>query len=175
MLNLFAKLMKALNSETSPWSLAAAAALAMCAGFIPLLSLQVLIIVGIVFSLRVNGSLFLACWLFFTGTAYLLDPLFHSLGEWLLAHQGLSSFWQSYEQANWLWIFQLHHTIRLGATVVSLVLFVPAIFFFKWLVVHYRKDIQARVNKWPIMQVLKGTKFWRVYRSLSGLHARGQL
>lgn len=175
MLNLLAKLFKALNSETSPWALAGAAVLGMCMGFIPILSVQTLVILACVFSLRVNGSFFLACCLFFTGIAYLIDPVFHGLGEWLLAHESLTSLWRAYNESSWMWIWQLHHTIRLGATLTCLLLIVPCLFLFRVIVVRYRKDVQARVNKWPIMTMLRGTKFWRVYQRLSGLHAGGHL
>ncbi|CUS48318.1 MAG: TIGR03546 family protein [Idiomarinaceae bacterium HL-53] len=175
MLNLVAKLLRALNSETSSWALAFAAALGMAAGFIPFASLQVLLIFGLVFSLRVNGSFFLVCWLFFTGLAYLLDPLFNSIGEFLLTHSALQEFWQVTTSHAWLWVWQLNHTIVLGATLFVLLVFAPFSWLSHVLVIRYRTQVQKRIERLRVVQVLKGTKVWSLYRKLSVLHSGGDL
>ena len=79
MLTILAKLLKALNSETSAWALALAVVLGMFMGITPLWRIHNLIILLAALIFRVNLSLFIVSFGIFSGIAYLLDPWFHSV------------------------------------------------------------------------------------------------
>lgn len=174
MLGILAKLLKALNSETSAWALATGIALGMVAGFTTLLSVHNLLILFLVLTLRVNVSFFLLSFTLASGLAYLLDPAFNYVGEYLLTSQGLLSLWQSLYEVPLARIMQFNHTISLGSFVVALVLFIPVLLVARFIVDNYRSHIQARIARLPLVNVIKGTKFWALYQKVSAVKGRSQ-
>lgn len=167
MLATLAKLLKALNSETSPWALAWGVALGMVLGLTPLLSIHNLVVLFIVLALRVNLSFFLLSFVFCSGLAYILDPAFNYAGESLLTSPALLNLWQSLYEMPLARLAQFNHTITLGSVVVALVLIVPVLFITRFVVLNYRTHIQLRIARLPIVNVIKGTKFWSLYQKAS--------
>lgn len=167
MLGTLAKLLKALNSETSPWSLAWGISLGMLLGFTPLFSLHNFIVVLLVLSLRVNLSFFLISFTLCSGLAYLLDPAFNYTGELLLTTPALLETWQALYEVPLARLAQFNHTITLGSLAVSLCLLFPVLFITRFIVINYRTHIQVRMSRLPIVNVIKGTKFWSLYQKAS--------
>lgn len=164
MLATLAKLLKALNSETSPWALAAGIAFGMVAGFTPLFSVHNLVVLFIVLAFRVNLSFFLLSLAFCSGLAYLLDPLFHAVGESLLTTEALLPMWQALYEMPLARLAQFNHTITLGSLTVSLALLIPFLLVAYFVVANYRTHIQLRLSRLPLVSVIKGTKFWSLYQ-----------
>ena len=90
MIETLAKLLKVLNSETSPGQISLGFCLAMIAGFTPVLSPHNLIVLLLVLVLRVNLSAFIVGWVLFSALAYALDPLFHLIGQAINVRHGHS-------------------------------------------------------------------------------------
>ncbi|MEJ2231585.1 MAG: TIGR03546 family protein, partial [Nitrospirales bacterium] len=124
MIKLLAKLLRVLNSETDPGQISLGLCFAMVAGLTPLLSLHNLVVLLLVLVLRVNLSAFLLGLALFTGIAYLLDPLFHSLGLAILTAPALQELWTALYQSIWWRIERFHNSIVMGSLTFSLVLFV---------------------------------------------------
>ena len=81
MIGTIAKILKALNSETAPGQISMALCFALIIGLTPLYSLHNLLVLLLVLILRVNLSAFIVGWVFFSGVAYILDPIFqHGIG-----------------------------------------------------------------------------------------------
>src|SRR5690554_5560137 len=169
MLGMLAKLLKALNSETSPWSLAWGVALGMVLGLTPLLSLHNLLVIFAVLALRINLSFFLISFTLSSGLAYLLDPAFNYAGELLLTSPKLLATWQVLYDMPLARLAQFNHTITLGSAVVALALLVPVLLLTYFMVVNYRSHIQLRISRLPIVNVIKGTKFWSLYQKASNV------
>ena len=169
MLGMLAKLLKALSSEASPWSLAWGIALGMMLGFTPLLSLHNIVLVLIAFTFRVNLSFFFLSFAVCSGLAYALDPLFDFVGEWLLTASSLQGLWFALYELPLARLAQFNHTITLGSVAVSLLFIVPVLFIARFVIVNYRSRIQKRIEKLPLVQLIKGTKFWATYQKVSGL------
>jgi len=166
---IFARLLKALNAETSPWALAWAFLFGMIMGLTPLLSLHNLIVLFLVLSLRVNLTGFLLSWAVFSGIAYLIDPLFDYIGESLLLAESLAPIWYSLYESPLARLFQYNHTIVLGSLVFCLV-FGPVWLVASYkLIVAYRGHVKAWFNRLRLVQAVKGTKFFLVYQKVSGL------
>ena len=89
MIGTIAKILKALNSETAPGQISMALCFALIIGLTPLYSLHNLLVLLLVLLLRVNLSAFIAGWVFFSGIAYILDPIFHRIGLALLTTASL--------------------------------------------------------------------------------------
>jgi uncharacterized protein (TIGR03546 family) len=88
-------------------------------------------------------------------------------GEALLTLPSLKGMWTSMYNSDFWRLAHFNNTLTLGSLVVSLALAVPLFFVSKVLIVQYRAHILAWVQKSRIMQLLKASKFYRLYNSLS--------
>jgi len=168
MLTLLAKLLKALNSETGAWALAFAFVLGMIVGFTPLWSVHNLLILFFALIFRVNLSAFLVAFIICSGIAYLLDPLFHTLGSNVLSSANWQGVWESMYASPWWRLTQFHHSITMGSVIVA-VLFAPVVAVGgHFVVVNYRLRIQKWFLKLKIVQGLRASKFWSIYTDLRG-------
>lgn len=169
MLTQLAKLLKALNAETSPWQISLAAVLGMIMGFTPLASAHNLLVLLLAFILRINFSTFLLSFGFFTGFAYLLDPFFIRIGESLLLDPSLKEMWTVlYNNDVWR-VTHFNNTLTLGSFVVSILFSLPLFFLGRWLIIEYRAHVLAWVRKTRLVQMLKTSELFRVYQGLSGM------
>jgi len=162
------KLFKALNSEASPWQLALGIAFGLIVGLTPLMSLHNIVFVLLVFMLRINLSAFFLSTGFFTGVAYLLDGVSVAVGEAILTHPGLQSFWTALYQSEFWQLAHFNHTLTMGSLLISLVLFAPTALLSKYLIVTYRHSFMSWVSKLKIVQMLKGSTFYSLYSTFSG-------
>lgn len=173
MLKAAAKLLKVLNSETDPSQISLGFAFAMVAGLTPLWSLHNLLVLFLILILRVNLSAFLLGLAFFSGLAYLLDPLFHRIGLALLTAQALDGGWTFLYNTPLGRIERFNNTIVMGSLAFSLALFIPGLLLFNVLIRRYRLHVLAWVQKTRVMQALKATKFYQLYRAVSEFRSAG--
>ncbi|MFP4616224.1 MAG: TIGR03546 family protein [Thiohalorhabdus sp.] len=168
MLQLLARLLKALNSENSPAQLAGALALGVVVGMTPLWSPHNLLVFLLALVLRINLTTFLLAWGLFTGLAFLLDPWFHALGLALLTSEALRSLWTALYNTAPGRLSGLFNTVTLGSLLASLaaagVLF-PATL---WAVRRYRRHVLERVRRSRIMTFLRANRLYRLYAELRG-------
>ncbi|MBU1170622.1 MAG: TIGR03546 family protein [Proteobacteria bacterium] len=167
MLTLLAKCLKILNSEIEPGQISLALCFSMLMGLTPLFSLHNVFVLFAVLFIRVNLSAFLLGWGMFSLMAYLLDPLFHSLGLIVLSapvFQGLFTILYNIPIAR---VSGFNNSIVMGSLVFSLVLFVPSYIVFKILITRYRVDLLSWVQKVKLVQILKTSKLFSIYESLS--------
>ena len=161
------KLLKALRSAASPGQIAGGFILGMILGLTPFWSLHNLLVVLLIIILNVNISMAIFSFLLFSGIAYLLDPLFHSLGYWLLVDvTALKGLWTSLYNILVIPLTRYNNTIVLGSLVCSLVLLLPAFIFVKKGVVLYREKIDAKVQQWKIVKIVKSSKIYSVYEKI---------
>ncbi|MCJ8268422.1 MAG: TIGR03546 family protein [Psychrosphaera sp.] len=168
MLTLIAKLLAALNSESSPRQIALAIALGMIVGLTPFLSMHNILILLLAFVIRVNLSAFFLCVGAFSGLAFFTSAPFASLGESILNNPAMVDFWTGLYQLSFLKLSHFHHTLTLGSLVASLVLFLPLLFISKFLIERYRHHMKAFVEKFKIVRTLKSSRLYQLYVSFSG-------
>ncbi len=169
-LELLAKLFKVLRSGESPGQISAGFILGMIPGLTPLWNLHNLIVLFLLIILNVNLSAAIFGFLLFSAFAFLLDPLFHSLGFYLLAEvPQLKDFWTAFFNAPVLGLSNLNNTVVMGSFVVSLVLLIPMYFLMKYVIVQYRDKIDARLQKLKIVQFVKGSKVYSYYEKIKNL------
>ena len=169
MLRLIAKLLKVLNSETDPKQISLAFCLAMIFGLTPLYSLHNILVLFLILVLRANLSAFLLGWAFFSGLAFLLDPLFHRLGVWLLTLNLLEGFWTSLYNTTLFRMEKFYNSIVMGSLFFSAVLFVPLFIGSNLGIRRYREHVLTWIEKSRVMKVLKANKLYHIYRNISGL------
>lgn len=169
-MKILSKLFKALRSNESPNQLAWGFVLGMIIGLTPFWSLHNLVVLILIIILKVNAAMSIAAFLVFSLFAYLLDPLFHTLGYSLLVNaEGLRPLWVFIVSTPVLAWSNLNNTVVLGSLLVALLLIAPIYFFTKWWVLQYREKIDARMSKWKIVQMLKGSKIYQLYEKISRL------
>ncbi len=169
-IEILAKIFKILRSGESPNKIAAGFTLGMIIGLTPFWSLHniILILIIIIFSVNLASSLF--AFAIFSGLAYLFDPLFHDFGYYLLVDvSALNSLWASLNSIPVATLSRYNNTVVIGSLVSSIILALPLFLSTKYFVVYYRKQIDPKLQKLKIVQVIKGSKFYSIYDKYKGL------
>jgi uncharacterized protein (TIGR03546 family) len=169
MIELIAKTLKVLNSETDPGQISLAFCLAMVMALTPLFSAHNMLVLLAALVLRVNLSTFSVVWIVLSAIAYALDPLFHKIGLAVLTAGGLKSMWTGLYNTAWFRPAHLNNTVVMGSLLVSLAAFIPVFFIIKILVRKYREHLLAWINKTRVMKIFKTSKLYEVYQTISGL------
>ncbi len=145
---------KLLHSENGTNQIAWGIALGFILGMTPALSLQSLLVFMLLFFFRVQiGAAFIAAF-FFKFMAYLLDPLFHMIGQKVLTISSLQESFTTLYNMPIIPFTRFNNTIVMGAGVVSILL-APLVFMgAKILVSKYRTLIVDR---------FKDTKFFKAW------------
>jgi len=162
-------LLKLLNSETGHNQIAAGVAAGFVLGMSPPLSLQGLLIFICLFLFRVQiGAAFVSAF-FFSFVAYLLDPLFDSVGRAILEMPRLEPLFTTLYNMPLLPWTRFNNSIVMGAGVAALALS-PAIFFVtRVLVLKYRATIVARFRETKAWKVIQSTALYNWYYSYDKL------
>ncbi|MBN1999115.1 TIGR03546 family protein [candidate division KSB1 bacterium] len=164
-LKILANIIKVLQSEISPSQIAGGVVLGMILGLTPFWSLQNFIVILLVIVVAVNVSMMLLSFAFFSGVAYLLDPLFHSLGYYFLADvPSLKPLWTAVVNSPVLALSDLNNTVTLGSLLVSLFLVLPVFFLSKKFVLFYRRHLAEKVKKMKIIRIVTGSKIFNMYQ-----------
>ncbi|MFH1941586.1 MAG: TIGR03546 family protein [bacterium] len=163
-LKIMSKFFKAMGSAASPRQIAWGFALGAILGLTPLWSLHNLIVISLILVLSVNVSAALMAFLLFSFFAWALNPIFHTVGFFFLTKTTFfESFWTALYNSSFMPFTRFNNTVVTGSLVCSLLLVAPNYFLFKWLVKRYRESWIQVVQKWRIIQVLKGNRVIRFY------------
>lgn len=163
MLALVAKILKVLNSESSPWQIGWAIALGLLAGLLPFGALT-LVILLIVCLFTVNLSTFVVTWGLSGGLMFFFGPALEAF-TWQHAQQ--PELLRLLAASEFLQLLHLHHTLVLGAFVLGLLLLLPVAWLGVQLVAYYRRHWMARIQTWKVVQILKASKLATLYEKLS--------
>jgi uncharacterized protein (TIGR03546 family) len=157
-MSLLIKLFKALNANQHSGQIAFSFVLGMILGLTPLFFPHNLLTLALIFFLRVNLSAIIVATLFFSGLAYLLDPVFNQIGLWILQAQTMQPvFTDLYNSAFWRFL-HFNNSIVMGSVVTAYLLSVPAFLLFWVLVKTYRQRFLVWANKFKIIRLLKGAE-----------------
>ncbi len=167
MIAMLAKLLKALNSDSAPGQIALAFALALITGLTPLLSLHNVLIILIACLVRINFGAFMLATLFFSGLAYLLDPIAIMMGEYLLHYPSAQGLFGELYQSDFWRATKFNNTLVLGSLVIALIAFIPLLIVSRILIISYRHKLMVWVEKLKITKALKASKFYKVYQALA--------
>ena len=167
MLTMIAKLLKVLNSEAEPAQISLAFCFALLSGFVGFFSPLNLIVLLIVFLLRVNLSAYFLGSAFFSGIAYLLDPLFHWIGLQVLTAAALKPLWTTLYNST-IWRLQrFNNTVMMGGIVVATLAFVPFLLLSNVLIRKYREHVLAWVQKSRLMKFFLASRLYSIYQKVS--------
>jgi uncharacterized protein (TIGR03546 family) len=168
MVKMIANLLKILNSDANPSQISLALGFSLISGLLPFFSPFSLLVLFIVFILRVNLSAYLLGTAFFSGIAYLLDPLLHRIGLALLTASPLEGLWTALYNSTLWRVQRFNNSVVMGSLVVGILCFVPLVLLANALIRSYREHLLAWVKKTRLMQAFTASKFYDIYRSVSG-------
>ena len=168
MIRIIAKILKILNSETEPTQISLALCFSMIIGLTPLYSLHNLLVLLLVLIFRVNLSVFILGFVFFTGIAYLLDPLFHWIGFKLLTLSSLKGVWTTLYNSTLWRIERFNNSILMGSLFFSLLAFFPLYIGSNISIRNYREYVLEWVRKTRVMKAFSASKLYRAYESVTG-------
>ncbi|EGO64600.1 TIGR03546 family protein [Acetonema longum] len=159
---------KILHSGNEPKHMAGGFALGSIIGLTPALSLQTLLVYCLILLVNVNiGAAFFSIFVF-SCFAYLLDPLFHAIGYFLLVKvEFLTPVWTYLYNIPIAPLTRFYNTVVLGSLVVSLVLFCPVYLVFTKFVVYYQKHWAQRVEKLKIVQWVRANTLFQWYEKVT--------
>lgn len=162
-LQLISKLIRVLREGASPSAIAGGFTLGFFIGLTPFLTLQNVVLLLLAAILRLNFAAFGFAYLIFSFIAYLFDPLFHSIGLWLLTLESLQGFYTSLYNMPIAPLTRFYNTLVAGSSLVGLIL-APGIFFgTRSLVQAYRSGLADRINNSPAVRWFRGLKVVQWY------------
>jgi len=166
-LRLIGKLARLLRAGASPAHIAGGFVMGMMIGFLSLKTLfaPFIILLLIIFNVNISSAIFGA--VLFRLIAYLIDPLLHSIGYWILVDiPALQDTWTFLYNIPVVRHTRFNNTVILGSLLAGLCLIYPVFTGVRILVVKYRERYEKKIRKWKIVQVLRGSK---VFQFLGGI------
>lgn len=158
-------LIKALNSDGTPFQVGIGMALGLCLGLTPIMSLHNVVIFVIAMLTTVSFPGFMLGWFVAVPLGFALDPLFDRIGMALLTNDALTPSFTWIVNTPVAALSRLNNTIVLGGLVAWFVVFLPATFLFRYLVARYREHVFARLQKTKLFQAIKASKVYGVYET----------
>ena len=154
-IKLLSDFLKILRAGQSPRQVAAGFALGSIVGLSPSLTLQGLTLWLLILILDVNLSAATLSFALFSLIAYIFDPIFHSLGYFLLVNvDALQGFWIALYNAPIAPLTRFNNTVVLGSFVGGLILFYPLFWGMKTLYIAYRDHLHVKIEQWKIYQII---------------------
>lgn len=162
--------LKLLNSETGQNQLAAGIAAGFILGMTPLLSLQSFLVFICIFFFRIQaGAAFLAAF-FFAFAAWLLDPVFHSIGSMVLEISALQGLFTTMYNVPLLPLTRFNNSIVMGSAVVTILLSPVVYFLSLFLIVKYRVTVVEKFKQTKFWKAVQATSFYKWYYTYENLY-----
>jgi uncharacterized protein (TIGR03546 family) len=160
-LKFLGKIIKAIKSTSSPTQIAGGFILGMMIGLISLKSLISAVVVILIIILNVNVAMAVAGYAIFRLIAWLVDPWLHSLGYLILVDlEALRGAWTYIYGIPVVSFTRFNNTIVMGGLAVSAVIIVPLFVLMKKFTVLYRERWAEKIQRWKIVQAVKGSKIF---------------
>ncbi|MCB0391658.1 MAG: TIGR03546 family protein [Bdellovibrionales bacterium] len=162
--------LKLLNSDTATNQIAAGIAMGFILGMTPALSLQTLFVFACIFLFRIQmGAAFLTAF-FFKFAAFLLDPIFDSVGAIVLSAESLKPLFTTLYNMPIIPFTRFNNSIVMGSGVVSILLSPFVFILAKFLVTKYREKVVAKFKESKFWKAVKATSFYKWYYKYDELY-----
>ena len=169
-LNIVAKFIKVLRAGETPRQIAAGFGFGYLIGLMPFWTLQGILLFFVMFLLNINLAAGTLAIVICSISAYLLDPIFHHLGYFILAQiPALHGFWETLYNLPVAPLTRFNNTVVMGSLVVGLISVFPVYLAMKKFVISYRSGLEERIKKWKVVQLILGSKIYQWYEKISNL------
>lgn len=158
------KFIQLLHSENSPNQLCWGFVVGMFMGFTPTLTLHWFGYVVLLFILCINmGAAFLGFALFGI-LAFVLDPLFSSIGLFVLTEvEALVGLWTWAYHMPILPYTRFNNSIVMGSFIVAFLMAAPLFYFSRIGILRYRDTVVTRIKQSHFARSVMATKLYRLY------------
>ncbi len=160
----------AFRSGESPRQIALGFCFGFMLGLMPFWTIQGIFIFLVLFFVNINLSAGAIATLLASLIVYLLDPVFHAIGFFVLCQIDIvQGFWE------WLYntpigpLSRFYNTVVMGSLVGGLILFFPLYWGMTKLVVNYRAGFEAKIKKYKLVQLMTGSKLFQWYEKVRDL------
>jgi len=169
-INVLSKFIKVLRAGETPRQIAAGFGFGYLIGLMPFMTLQGILLFLTMFLLNINlaaGTLaIILCSIF----AFLLDPVFHHLGYFILAQiPALHGTWEALYNLPVAPLSRFNNTVVMGSLVFGLLTVFPVYLGMKKFVISYREGLEARIKQWKVVQIILGSKIYQWYEKIRNL------
>ena len=164
LLKLIQSIIKTLHSDGTPGQVAAGIALGAVLGLTPLMNVHNLIVFSFIVLLNVSFGGGMLGWALFVPLGFLLDPVFHRIGESLLMAPSLRGLWTTWYNTPLVPYTNFNNTVVLGSVVAWLVLAIPIYFGAKVGVTRYRATIGERVRQSKLYKAVTASQVYNWYK-----------
>jgi uncharacterized protein (TIGR03546 family) len=174
-----ASLIGSLNANRKPFEVAGGMACALLLALVPAGNLLWLALFILTLFLKINLAVMLLFLALFSLLAPLADPLFHRLGMLVLTQPGLYDFFTELYNTPLLPFTRFNDSVVMGSFLAGVLLFIPALILFRFLVIKYRRSWQPKlaeskivksIARIPIVSKLSSgvRHFTRIYGAVQG-------
>ena len=154
---------KLLNSDTGNISLALGMTCGFILGMTPVLSLHSLLIFLLLFIFRIQIGAALVTAFFFKFAAFLLDPVFDSVGQKVLEMESLQGIFTTLYNLPIVPFTRFNNSIVMGSAVVTFALSPFVFILSQYFIVKYRQVVVARFRETKVWKAVEATKFYQWY------------
>ena len=156
----FLKLLKQVivifQTDISPNQVAWGFALGAILGLVPNMFMKLVLFI-VIMMFRVNISAAFLAWAVYEILSFALDPLFDSLGYYILNINSLNGFYTYLYNLPVVPFTKFNNTVVMGSLVTGIILIIPNMIIAKKLLVYYRTHLRDKVSKWKIVKILSAT------------------
>ncbi|KAA3620124.1 MAG: TIGR03546 family protein [Calditrichaeota bacterium] len=161
-LKFIAKFLKALRAGDTPGQVSAGFSLGFAIGLMPFFTLHGLFFWLLLLLFNVNLAAGFVGIMLTSLIAWFFDPLFHDLGFLLLVQiPALQGLWESLYNLPIAPLTKFYNTVVLGSLVSALLFLYPIYIAMKKFIVYYRNTLEPRIQKWKIVQLIKGSSLYK--------------
>jgi len=138
------KTLKELNSASSEKMLTLAIIFAIFSGFLPAVSVISILILLVVLIFNIPLGIYLIFTALFSSIAFILDPLFSTIGFSILQLEGLQGIFNAMFNNTLLLWTDFNYTTTMGALVVALTVSIPLYFILNKIFIKYKEAMQQQ-------------------------------
>ena len=154
---------KLLNSDTGNISLALGMTCGFILGMTPVLSLHSLLVFLVLFFFRIQIGAALVMAFFFKFTAFLLDPIFHSVGIKVLEMESLQGLLTQLYNMPIIPFTRFNNSIVMGSAVITFALSPIVFLLSQYFIIKYREIVVAKFKDTKFWKAMQTTKFYQWY------------
>lgn len=154
---------KLLNSDTGNVSIALGMTCGFILGMTPILSLHCLLVFLILFFFRIQIGAAMIMAFFMKFIAFLLDPVFDSVGRKVLEIDSLQGIFTTLFNMPLIPYTRFNNSIVMGSAVVTIILSPLVYLLSQMFIVKYREVVVARFQATKVWKVIQATRFYQWY------------
>ncbi len=174
-----ASLIGSLNANRKPFEVAGGMAFGLLLAMLPAGNLLWIALFVLTLFLKINLAILFLFLAIFSLVVPFADPLFHRLGIVILTHPDLYDLFTSLYNVALVPFTRFNDSVVMGSFISGILLFIPALFLFRFLVIRYRTTWQPKlaenklvksIARIPIVSKLSSgiRHFTRVYGAVQG-------